>query len=98
MAGVAAAFYPEAIALSTFVLSEAPFCPLMVTHLVAWTLAWQATDLKQRITWSIAGGIAAGLATLMRPSWLLFLPFAVPVGLIFYRERPKQLVIAGVMR
>ncbi|MBC7853241.1 MAG: glycosyltransferase family 39 protein [Pirellulaceae bacterium] len=97
VAGVVAALYPEAIALSTFVLSEAPFCPLMVMHLVAWTLAWQAPDTKQRISWSIAGGIAAGLATLMRPSWLLFLPFAVPMGLIFYRERPKQLVIAGIM-
>ena len=97
IAGFAAALYPEAIALSTFVLSEAPFCPLMVLHLVAWTLAWQAPDVKQRISWSIAGGIAAGLATLMRPSWLLFLPFAIPTGLIFYRERPKQLVIAGVM-
>jgi 4-amino-4-deoxy-L-arabinose transferase-like glycosyltransferase len=97
IAGVVVALYPEAIALSTFVLSEAPFCPLMVLHLVAWTLAWQAPDMKQRISWSIAGGVAAGLATLMRPSWLLFLPFAVPMGLVFYRERFKQLVIAGVM-
>jgi 4-amino-4-deoxy-L-arabinose transferase-like glycosyltransferase len=97
VAGIITALYPEAIALSTFVLSEAPFCPLMVLHLIAWSLAWQTPDVKQRICWSIAGGIAAGLATLMRPSWLLFLPFAVPVGLIFYRERPKQLVIAGVM-
>lgn len=97
VAGIVTALYPEAIALSTFVLSEAPFCPLMVLHLVAWTLAWQAPDVKSRIRWSIAAGIAAGLATLMRPSWLLFLPFAVPIGLVFYRERPKQLVIAGVM-
>jgi 4-amino-4-deoxy-L-arabinose transferase-like glycosyltransferase len=97
LAGLATALYPEAIALSTFVLSEAPFSPLMVLHLVAWTLAWQAPDMKQRMSWSIAGGVAAGLATLMRPSWLLFLPFAVPIGLVFYRERPKQLAIAGVM-
>jgi len=97
VAGVMAALYPEAIALSTFVLSEAPFCPLMALHLVAWTLAWQAKDLKLQITWSLVGGIAAGLATLMRPSWLLFLPFAVPIGLVFYRERPKQLIIAVVM-
>lgn len=97
VAGVVVSLYPEAIALSTFVLSEAPFCPLMVLHLVAWTLAWQAPDAKQRTSWSIAAGVAAGLATLMRPSWLLFLPFAVPLGLVFYRERPKQLMIAAVM-
>jgi 4-amino-4-deoxy-L-arabinose transferase-like glycosyltransferase len=97
VAGVMAALYPEAIALSTFVLSEAPFCPFMVLHLITWTLAWQAKDLKQQISWSLAGGIAAGLTTLMRPSWLLFLPFAVPIGLVFYRERRKQLVIAAVM-
>ena len=97
LAGLAAALYPEAIALSTFVLSEAPFCPLMLLHLAAWTLAWQAPDVKQRITWSIGAGIAAGLATLMRPSWLLFLPFAVPIGLFVYQQRTKQLVIAGLM-
>jgi 4-amino-4-deoxy-L-arabinose transferase-like glycosyltransferase len=97
LAGLAAALYPEAIALSTFVLSEAPFCPLMLLHLAAWTLAWQAPDGKQRVAWSIAAGIAAGLATLMRPSWLLFLPFAVPIGLLFYQQRSKQLTIAGLM-
>jgi 4-amino-4-deoxy-L-arabinose transferase-like glycosyltransferase len=95
--GVVVALYPEAIALSTFVLSEAPFCPFMVLHLALWTLAWQAPDLKQRITWSVAGGIAAGLATLMRPSWLLFVPFAVPIGLMFFADRSKQLVIAAAM-
>jgi len=97
VAGMFVALYPEAIALSTFVLSEAPFCPLMMLHLLAWTLAWQAKDVKQQISWSLAGGVAAGLATLMRPSWLLFLPFAVAIGLVFYRERPKQLAIAAVM-
>lgn len=97
VAGMLATLYPEAIALSTFVLSEAPFCPLMVFHLVAWTFAWQAKDVKQQIIWSLAGGVAAGLATLMRPSWLLFLPFAVPIGLVFYGDRPKQLVIAAAM-
>lgn len=97
LAGLATALYPEAIALSTFVLSEAPFCPLMLLHLAAWTFAWQAPDGKQRAAWSIAAGIAAGLATLMRPSWLLFLPFAVPIGVLFYQQRSKQLTIAGLM-
>src|SRR4051812_46784676 len=65
VAGLLTAFYPEAIALGTLVLSEAPFCPLMLLHLIAWTRAWQAPDSTSRVTWSTAAGIAAGLATLM---------------------------------
>jgi len=77
-----AALYPEAIALSTFVLSEAPFCPLMVWQLVAWTKAWKAGDrgAGRLQLWSAIAGILGGLATLMRPSWLLFAPFAAILG------------------
>jgi 4-amino-4-deoxy-L-arabinose transferase-like glycosyltransferase len=80
-AGIAA-LYPEAIALSTFVLSEAPFCPLMVWQLVAWTKAWKAGDKGggRLQSWSAIAGILGGLATLMRPSWLLFAPFAAVLG------------------
>ena len=46
---------------------------------------------------TIGAGVLAGLATLMRPSWLLFLPFAAGIGLVFFAERGKQLAIAGVM-
>ncbi len=76
-----AALYPEAIALSTFVLSEAPFCPLMVWQIVAWTKAWHADASASRATqWAALAGILGGLATLMRPSWLLFAPFAGVIG------------------
>ena len=37
VAGAAAAVYPDAVAMSTFVLSEAPFCPLMMLQLCCWT-------------------------------------------------------------
>ena len=97
LAAIMTAFYPEAIALGTLVLSEAPFCPLLLLHLIAWTRAWQAVDATSRITWSTTAGIAAGLATLMRPSWLLFIPFAAPIGLLFYQDRLKQMVIAAIM-
>ena len=36
-----AAVYPEAIANGVFVLSEAPFTPLMMLHLVCWVIAWR---------------------------------------------------------
>jgi hypothetical protein len=79
-AGIAAV-YPEAIATGVFVLSEAPFTPLMMLHLICWTLAWRAKNFSHAAGWSFGAGIAGGLATLMRPSWLLFVPFAAVVGL-----------------
>ena len=93
VAAAIAAVYPEAIAQSTFVLSEAPFCPLMVWQLVAWARAWQ----KRSLTWASLAGVLAGLATLMRPSWLLFIPFALAIGLVMGRDRRQQALISGVM-
>lgn len=92
-----AAVYPGAIALSTFVLSEAPFCPLMLMQLIGWACAWKATDPKQIVSWSLLAGVAAGLATLMRPSWLLFTPFAGVIGIAFADQRGRQLIIVGLM-
>jgi 4-amino-4-deoxy-L-arabinose transferase-like glycosyltransferase len=91
-AGIAAV-YPEAIALSTFVLSEAPFCPLMVWQLVAWTRALRSRSLA----WAGLAGVLAGLATLMRPSWLLFVPFALAIGLAIGPDRRRQAMIGGVL-
>lgn len=97
LAGFAVAIYPEAIAQSVFVLSEAPFTPLMLVQLIAWIAAWQSNAKREVVIWAIVGGIAAGLATLMRPSWLLFTPFALAIGLAFIAERIKQLQIGGLM-
>ena len=97
LAGIIAAVYPEAIALSVFILSEAPFTPLMVLNLIAWTLAWRATSAKQVAGWSLAAGLCAGLATLMRPSWLLFVPFAAAIGVAIGPSRWKHAKIAAVM-
>jgi 4-amino-4-deoxy-L-arabinose transferase-like glycosyltransferase len=97
LSAMAVAIYPEAIAQSVFVLSEAPFTPLMMLQLLAWIVAWQAPCTRSVIGWSIVGGVAAGLATLMRPSWLLFLPFAVVIAVVVFSERKKQLQIATLM-
>jgi 4-amino-4-deoxy-L-arabinose transferase-like glycosyltransferase len=103
-AAAMATVYPEAIALSTFVLSEAPFCPLMVWQFVAWTKAWRtmgipfaSTASAGVISWAAGAGVLAGLATLMRPSWLLLVPFALVVGLAFGPNRSRQAVVGGVM-
>ncbi len=95
LAGVLAAFYPGAIAMSTFVLSEAPFCPLMLAHLTCWCLAWRAGNRQQQVSRGFAAGLAAGIATLVRPSWLLFTPAALIVALIVTRGRGRQLLIGA---
>jgi 4-amino-4-deoxy-L-arabinose transferase-like glycosyltransferase len=97
VAAAIAAVYPEAISLGAFVLSEAPFVPLMLLNLHAWAKAWRATESKQIVAWALVGGAGAGLATLMRPSWLLFVPFAAAIGIVFGPQRIKHLRIAAVM-
>ena len=97
VAAAMAAVYPEAISMSVFVLSEAPFCPLMLAQFICWTLAWRAERAKGQAGFALLGGLLAGLATLMRPSWLLFTPFAIAIGLIFASQRQRQLLIGGTM-
>lgn len=105
VAAALAACYPGAIALSAVVLSEAPFCPLVVAQLAAWVASWQAggpsgasSPAKRRsICLAAASGCLGGLATLMRPSWLLFIPLAVGAGLLLCVERRRVLVGGLVM-
>lgn len=97
IAGGIAAVYPEAVAASALVLSEAPFCPLMLGQLALWTLAWQAQSSKRMLWLAIAAGLVAGAATLVRPSWLLFTPGAVSLGLVFGRARARHLTIGLAM-
>ena len=80
IAAIVAAFYPGAIMLSVLILSEAPFCPLMLLNLALWIIASRAPSLGRRTALSVSAGLAAGAATLLRPSWLLFAPFAAAVG------------------
>ncbi|MFW6171998.1 MAG: ArnT family glycosyltransferase [Planctomycetota bacterium] len=94
-AGGLAAVYPGAIAMSIFVLSEALFCPLMVLQLIGWVRATGAKTYRGCIVWSIAGGIAGGLAILTRPSWFLFTPLVVALVIVTGRNRRRH-VLVGV--
>jgi len=91
------AFYPGAIATGALVLSEAPFGPAMLAHLALWIKAWKAPSPKATGGWALAAGVAAGVATLIRPSWLLFLPFGALAGLLLADGRKRQLGIAATM-
>ncbi len=96
-AAAMAAVYPGAIAMGTFVLSEAAFCPLMVAHLILWTAAWRAPSAKAAAGLALGGGFVAGAATLVRPSWLLFVPVALVIALVLGKARLRHLAIGGVM-
>lgn len=87
IAGWITAFYPGAVAMGSFILSEAPFLPLMVAHLALATAAFKATTTRNGVLLSIAAGLAAAGAIYMRPSWLLFIPFACLFGLLRNGER-----------
>lgn len=84
LAGAIAALYPESIALGVFVLSEAGFAPCMMLSLVCWALACRQPNSSPsaQTFWALTAGISTGLATLMRPSWLLFVPFAAIAAFI----------------
>lgn len=97
IAGVMATVYPGAIGMSVFVLSEAPFCPCMLMQLLGWTAAWRSPSTNATLGYSLLAGLAAGAATLMRPSWLLFTPFALAIGYTCFAQRRKQLLIGAAI-
>jgi len=90
------AFYPGAIAMSVFVLAEVAFVPLMVLTIGLATRSYQSLGLSQTARFAAFAGATFGLSILVRPSWMLFPLFVVPIGLTFYSDRKKQLVLFGV--
>ncbi len=95
LAALLVALYPGAIAMSVFILSEAPFVPLMLLNLGWLIVALQAENGSRRMKYAALAGLAFGLAILMRPSWLMFPLFAAPIGLLFYEHRKQQLATYG---
>jgi len=92
-----AAVYPGAIAIGALVLSEAAFCPLMLLQLILWTAAWRAPSARRAAGLSCSAGLVAGAATLVRPSWLLFVPFAIVVGLAAGKQRARHLGVGAMV-
>jgi 4-amino-4-deoxy-L-arabinose transferase-like glycosyltransferase len=80
IAAAAASVYPGTVAISAAVLSEAPFCALMLLQFALWTAAWKVDSRVQATAAALLAGVVAGAATLVRPSWLLFTPLAVAIG------------------
>ncbi len=97
LAAATAALHPQAIAMSALVLSEAAFEPLMLASLLAIAALWPS-DVPGRRTGLIAmgGGIAAGAAVMVRPSWLLLVPILLVAWVVAgLRRREARSAIAG---
>ena len=97
LAAAILAVYPGAVATGALVLTEAPFCPLLLAHLALWIVAWTCLSPARAGVFSFAAGLAAGAATLVRPSWLLFIPFALVTGLATRAAWRRQLAIGAAM-
>ena len=69
----------------------------MLAQLDAWIQAGRAASQRGMLLCGIVGGGCAAAATLMRPSWLLFTPFALIVCLMFYTDRQRQLLIGATL-
>lgn len=94
-AGCFVAMYPGAIGMSVIVLSEAVFCPLMLSSLYCLSCGTERRTGEQIGVrkggglgwyWCLAG-IFSGLACLARPSWFLFPPFAAAWMWTFSKDR-----------
>ncbi|MEX0865819.1 MAG: glycosyltransferase family 39 protein [Pirellulales bacterium] len=92
------AVYPTNVFLGGMVLSEAPFAAAMVLQLACWIAAWQRrTELRASLPWAAAAGVSAAAATLIRPSWLLFLPLALLLSLLLCGERRRHVQIGALV-
>ena len=96
-AGWISALYPGGVSMGAFVLSDAPFCPFMLLQLALWSLAWRAKTTKSSIALALAGGVAGAVATLIRPSWLLFTPLAIVAGILLDKHRYRQFLMSTTM-
>ena len=85
VAGLLATVLPDAVGMSIWILSEAPFMPLMLGQLSCWIASERAETSGRWWCWTVLAGVANGLAVLMRPSWLLFVPFVAALsGLVWF--------------
>ncbi len=80
---------PHYLLMSSLVLSEAAFEPLMLASLLGLAVLWHArTGAAGPIAgWrmaaiSLGSGVAAGAAVLVRPSWAMFVPMMLAAWVV----------------
>lgn len=92
-----AAVYPGLIAVSVLLLSEALFCLLVPLQLAFWLIAWRKEDRSIALLFALSSGAVAGLAALVRPSWLLFTPLALGLAWAIGPDRRRTVHLAPAM-
>lgn len=96
LAGLFMAFHPEMVLSSILILSEAAFLPVWIVHLMVLSEALSRNEIGRRgfENWGkglLVGGLS-GLATLIRPTSLLWLPFFAAWTLLFSGQRRQFLI------
>lgn len=91
------AFYPGAIATSVLVLAEMLFVPVMLLQLLMTSYAQRAESKIAFAKFSLIAGVCYGIACLIRPSWILYVPFCFLIGIVFIRERSKQIAFTTIV-
>jgi 4-amino-4-deoxy-L-arabinose transferase-like glycosyltransferase len=98
VAAAITAINPYYLVMSSLILSEAVFVPLMLAVLWGLAILWvepgRPGDMpgSKRFLIALASGTAAGLAILVRPSWGLFVPAVLAVW-VFSARRDRGAVI-----
>lgn len=91
-----AAVYPEFVLISPMILSETLFCVFMLAQIYFWIRCFTSSRWQDAI-WM---GLFAGLATLVKPGWILFTPGALAaIGLyrLWTRTASQKLFIQSVI-
>ncbi|MCY2968685.1 MAG: glycosyltransferase family 39 protein [Planctomycetota bacterium] len=89
LAGWMVAFSPPLSGISVLILSETLFAVGLMGSLVLLAVVWRRIDERPGcrdsglIVWGMAAGAMAGMATLVRPTWLPFVPICA-VGLVVW--------------
>jgi len=99
--GLAAAWivavYPGAVISGALLLSEGPFCALMLMQFALWQCGSRLECLSARLGVGAACGAVAGCATVVRPSWLLFTPLAVALSVSLPGDRRRGAAFGGAI-